>query len=74
MRDALRIGRCTSVALVILVSTLLLCSFPAPAHGKSADEWKERTVYQIVSMTACNAASARGYSSTVQYLMQCYTN
>lgn len=51
MRDAWRARRsalAVPVALAI-ISSLLLCSFLVPAQAKSEEEWKERTVYQIVS-------------------------
>lgn len=50
MRDAWRAGRSSVAAPVILaIIGLLLCSFSLPAQAKSEEEWKERTVYQIVS-------------------------
>lgn len=51
MRDAWR-GRRSALAVPValaIVSSLLLCSFPVPAQAKTEEEWKERTVYQIVS-------------------------
>jgi hypothetical protein len=35
--------------VLAIISSLLLCSFSVPAQAKSEEEWKERTVYQIVS-------------------------
>lgn len=56
MRYVSRTDRSTSAeALVILaIISLLLSSLPVQVQGKTADEWKERTVYQIVSMACCS--------------------
>lgn len=54
MRDVLRAGRSSRagpVILVAIISLLLLSSFSVPAQGKTEEEWKGRTVYQIVSGT-----------------------
>jgi hypothetical protein len=57
MRDARRAERSHLPAPVILaVIGLLLCSFSLPAAARTEEEWKERTVYQIVSAVGSNTA------------------
>jgi hypothetical protein len=56
MRYARRAERSHLHAPVILaVIGLLLFSFSLPAEARTEEEWKERTVYQIVSAVGHNA-------------------
>jgi hypothetical protein len=70
MRDALRAGRSAIAAPVVLaIICLLLCSSSQLAQAKTEEEWKERTVYQIVSSSdresaQCSAPHLGQYSST----------
>jgi hypothetical protein len=58
MRDAWGAGRSSAGLPVILaIIGLLLCSFFSPAQAKTEEEWKERTVYQIVSDICARSTS-----------------
>jgi hypothetical protein len=61
MGGALRAGRSAiaTSSVVLAIICLLLCSFSPLAQAKTEEEWKERTVYQIVSYLTASEHNAR---------------